>query len=123
MYVERVSLSISLDSFHLLVVRQVRMQMYYKAVVAPSARTRAAHCFPARAQKCLCVGRTCWWVEGVAFGAGRYPSFFYKGIAVFFIFLWVQQGVTLLRFQLKTTCRASQLWAVRVHMLGMLEGG
>ena len=49
MYVERVSLSISLDSFHLFVVRQVRMQMYYKAVVAPSVRARAAHCFPARA--------------------------------------------------------------------------
>lgn len=28
-----------------------------------------------------------------------------------------------MRFQLKTTCRASRLWAVRVHMLGMLEGG
>lgn len=53
----------------------------------------------------------------MAFGAGRYPSFFCKGIAVFFIFLWVQQGVTLLRFQLKTTCRAARLWAVRVRML------
>lgn len=83
MYVERVSLSISLDSFHLLVVRQVRMQMYYKAVVAPSVRARAAHCFPARVQKCLCVGRTCWWVEGVAFGAGRCLSFFCKGTAGF----------------------------------------
>ena len=51
------------------------------------------------------------------------PLLFLQGYCWFFIFLWVQQGVTLLRFQLKTTCRASRLWTVRVHMLGMLEGG
>lgn len=52
------------------------------------------------------------------------PLLFLQGYCWFFIFLWVQQGVTLLRFQLKTTCRASRLWAVRVRMLECWrEGG